>query len=355
MTKNCYPCILLFNDIHVSKDNISEFNTNWDEALEICEQRGIKEIALGGDLFHSRSSQTLSVLLTVHDALLRAASKGIHLTIANGNHDLVDQEAIRGYCHLYALHPNVTVVDDLLTLGNEDWAFALHMIAYFPENGSFREKLGCLVAGGLEKIKSNYLYIHEGINGALAQPSEDELPTHIFSDFDRVLVGHYHDRTIVKGTDIEYIGSSRQHNFGEDEEKGYTILFSDGSIEFVKNRANTRYRIIDVSVEGVSIHLLDRLEEMKADGRVKVKVRVHGSGSAVAAVDKNSIMNAGASKVEIVEQALEVVDMASSSLFERFDSQKIRESYEEFCVQKDIENVSLGLSYLAKIEVPCGN
>ena len=355
MTKNCYPRVLLFNDIHVSKDNIPEFNANWDEALKICEQRGIKEIALGGDLFHSRSSQTLTVLLTVHDALSRAASMGIHLTIANGNHDLVDQEATRGYCHLYALHPNVTIVDDFLTLTDEDWGFVLHMIAYFPENGSFREKLGCLVAGGLEKAKYNYLYIHEGINGALAQPSEDELPAHIFGDFDRVFVGHYHNRTKVKGTEIEYIGSSRQHNFGEDEEKGYTILFSDGSTEFVKNKANTRYRVIDVPVEGVSIHLLDRLEEMKSDGRVRVKVRVHGSGSAVAAVDKNRIMDAGASKVEIVEQAPEIVETTSSSLFERFDSRKIRESYEEFCVQKEIENVSLGLSYLAKIEMVCGN
>ena len=355
MTKNCYPCVLLFNDIHVSKDNIPEFNKNWDEALVVCEQRGIKEIALGGDLFHSRSSQTLDVLLTVYDALLRAASMGIHLTIANGNHDLVDQEAIRGYCHLYALHPNVTVVDDFLTLANDDWGFALHLIAYFLENGSFRQKLGCLVAGGLEKSKYNYLYIHEGINGALAQPSEDELPAHIFGDFDRVLVGHYHNRTTVKGTDIEYIGSSRQHNFGEDEEKGYTILFNDGSVEFVKNKANIRYKVIDVPVEDVSVHLLDRLEEMKADGRYKIKVKIHGSGSTVAAVDKNSLMSAGASKVEIVEQAPEVVETISSSLFERFDSQKIRDSYQEFCTQKEIEDVSLGLSYLAKIEMPCGN
>lgn len=44
----------------------------------------------------------------------------------------------------------------------------------------------------------------------------------------------------IKGTVIEYIGSSRQHNFGEDEDKGYTLLYSDGSYEFIKNHVNIR-------------------------------------------------------------------------------------------------------------------
>ena len=30
------PSALLLNDIHVSKDNIPEFQKNWDEALYIC-------------------------------------------------------------------------------------------------------------------------------------------------------------------------------------------------------------------------------------------------------------------------------------------------------------------------------
>ena len=45
---------------------------------------------------------------------------------------------------------------------------------------------------------NNILYIHEGINGALVTPSKKELPTKIFKDFDKVLVGHYHNRTKIK-------------------------------------------------------------------------------------------------------------------------------------------------------------
>ena len=43
---------------------------------------------------------------------------------------------------------------------------------YFPENGSFIEKLDKLIATGLDKKRKNYLYIHEGINGALSQSNE---------------------------------------------------------------------------------------------------------------------------------------------------------------------------------------
>ena len=41
------PSALLLNDIHVSKDNIPEFQKNWDEALYICDQYGIEDMIIG--------------------------------------------------------------------------------------------------------------------------------------------------------------------------------------------------------------------------------------------------------------------------------------------------------------------
>lgn len=96
LMKESYPCLLLLNDIHVSKDNIPAFTANWQEAIDICRKLDVREIAVGGDLFFSRAAQTLDVLLAVHDALLTAAEHGIHVTLAEGNHDKVNQEAVRG-------------------------------------------------------------------------------------------------------------------------------------------------------------------------------------------------------------------------------------------------------------------
>lgn len=354
--KGHYPCLLLLNDIHISKDNIPAFKANWQEAIDICRKMDVKEIAIGGDLFFSRAAQTLDVLLAVHDALLTAAEHGIHVTIAEGNHDKVNQENERGYCHVFDQHSNVLVCDEYVSLPlGDDCRFVLHMMGYFPEDGSFSTRLDRLKEEALDPKRLNFLYIHEGINGALAQPNDKELPAKIFEDFDRVFVGHYHNRTIIDKTRIEYIGSSRQHNFGEDEEKGYTVIYTDGSHEFIKNQANTRYRVIDVAAERAGLHLMDELREIDADGRYKVKVRVHAPQAAMKSVDKAAMLDAGATKVELIADDEEMLEVAASSLFEKFDSHRIRETYEEFCREKQIDDVAIGLEYLSKIEGQCGN
>ena len=354
--KGHYPCLLLLNDIHISKDNIPAFKANWQEAIDICRKMDVKEIAIGGDLFFSRAAQTLDVLLAVHDALLTAAEHGIHVTIAEGNHDKVNQENERGYCHVFDQHSNVLVCDEFVSLPlGDDCRFVLHMMGYFPEDGSFCTRLDRLKEEALDPKRLNFLYIHEGINGALAQPNDKELPAKIFEEFDKVFVGHYHNRTIIDKTRIEYIGSSRQHNFGEDEEKGYTVIYTDGSHEFIKNQANTRYRVIDVAAERAGLHLMDELREIDADGRYKVKVRVHAPQAAIKSVDKAALLDAGATKVELIADDEEMLEVAASSLFEKFDSHRIRETYEEFCREKQIDDVAIGLEYLSKIEGQCGN
>lgn len=354
--KGHYPCLLLLNDIHISKDNIPAFKANWQEAIDICRKMDVKEIAIGGDLFFSRAAQTLDVLLAVHDALLTAAEHGIHVTIAEGNHDKVNQENERGYCHVFDQHSNVLVCDEYVSLPlGDDCRFVLHMMGYFPEDGSFCTRLDRLKEEALDPKRLNFLYIHEGINGALAQPNDKELPAKIFEEFDKVFVGHYHNRTIIDKTRIEYIGSSRQHNFGEDEEKGYTVIYTDGSHEFIKNQANTRYRVIDVSAERAGLHLMDELREIDADGRYKIKVRVHAPQAAMKSVDKAALLDAGATKVELIADDEEMLEVAASSLFEKFDSHRIRETYEEFCREKQIDDVAIGLEYLSKIEGQCGN
>lgn len=356
MAKENYPCLLLVNDLHVGKENIPEFVANWNEALSICEKMGIQEIAVGGDLFLSRAAQTLDILLAVHDVLMSAAEKGIRVTLVNGNHDKVSLEATRGYCHIFGRHQNVQVVDHYasLPLGAGEYA-VLHLIPYFPEDGSFCEKLAEVERHALDGDKQNFLYIHEGINGALAQPNDKELPATLFLGFDKVFVGHYHNRCVIPKTNIEYIGSSRQHNFGEDEEKGYTVLYNDGSHEFIKNEVNIRYKVIDIEAERVDIHLTDLLDELKATGRYRTKVRVHVATANASGIDKGKLLDAGASKVEIVTEDTEVMEVSASGLFEKFDTHKIRTTYELFCQEKRIENVELGLSYLSKIEQPCGN
>ena len=301
MDKKIIPCSLLMNDVHVSKDNIPEFEKNWQEALDICKENDLTEIIIGGDLWTSRASQTLSTLMAVSKALLSAHAIDIDVFIAEGNHCKVDQEAIDGYGHVFAPYPSVTVIDTWMVLKYDDCD--MFVMSYFPENGSFQDKLNEILEDETFK-KSPYriLYIHQGINGALSTPAEHELPASIFEDFDKVLVGHYHNRCMIQGTNIEYIGSSRQHNFGEDIDKGYTILYSDGSTRFIINTVNKRYHTLEIDAKNLNASILKEVEELKSDPRCLVKTKIKCDGAEAERIDKDALLAVGVSKIDIITE-----------------------------------------------------
>lgn len=344
------PRMLLINDIHVSKDNISEFHKNWDEALHICQQNDIYTIVIGGDLWQSRTGQTLNVLMAVREAFLKARALGIFIIIEPGNHCKVDPESILSYNHIFSEYPDIDVIDDFAGYDVSDNVI-LWVISYFPENGSFVEKLNAVIAQ-LPNDKKNILYCHEGINGALTTVSDKELPTDIFKPFDKVLVGHYHNRAVLSNGLIEYIGSSRQHNFGEDEMKGYTILYTDGSTKFIQNQVNTQYTTVEISADKLN-DAKTLLQEL-CDGRTKVRLKIACTNDQAAAIDKNTLLELGASKIEMVTEA-SMSYAKVEDLNTKFNKDGLKAEYSRFCIQKDIENVEMGLQYLDKIENVCGD
>lgn len=338
-----YDCALCVNDLHISKDNISDFQKNWDEALQICEERGINQILIGGDLFQSRVGQSLPVLMAVYQSFEKADALGIDITLAEGNHDKIDQEAFVGYGHVFGKHQNVYVVDDYTAIDFE--GVTVYLMSYFPENGSFSDKLK-LVVDTLTDESFNILYCHEGINGGLAQPNGKEVPSNIFEAFDKVLVGHYHDRNKIVGANIEYIGASRQHNFGENPDKGYTIIRSDGSTEFIQNQVNTRYyTLVASSVEEAKTMIAEATQK---DKKARIKLRISCASDVASTVDKEALLELGATKVEVIAETAD--SFAKVADFDaKYDKAGLKEEYSRFCKQKEISNIQLGLDYLDKI------
>lgn len=336
---------LLSNDWHLSKDNIEEFKKNWDEMLSVCEQYEITDVAIGGDFFTSRASQTLATLLTGRHALDKAVALGIYVTIADGNHDKVDQEAIEGYNHLWKGLKAIEVIDTHKALYWEGCNFVVLMMSYFPEDGSFLERLEMAVVETLAEYpnlkKSDIiLYIHEGVHGALGDfEIPGELPQEPLLDFKYVLCGHYHNRVKIPNTNIEYIGSTRQANFGEDEEKGYTILYSDGSYEFVKNEVNTRFQTVELNASDI-----DGFNLLK-DDRYKYKVKVKCNESQAKNIDKQKLIDLGFNKVEVIAETLAQTEVTAADIQEKYDKQGIKKEYQNYCNDKAIDS-KLGMKYL---------
>ena len=352
---------LLCNDLHITRDNIQDFAANWNEMLKVAKENGVEDIVIGGDIFTSMSSQTLSVLMQVKKSIQDAIKGGFYVTVANGNHDKADKESLVGYPNIYeglaGYEEGYEVVSESkLMLFDEDGGIALGVMSYYPENGSFVERLEAFKKNIWEyfNMKPNnvVLYIHEGIHGALGNLDIPcELSQDIFSDFYLVLCGHYHNRVKV-GKNIQYIGSSRQHNFGEDEDKGYTILYSDGSTKFIKNEVNTRYVTEDVRIGDIDEDFLAKIEKYKSceNRDYRVRVRVRCTDLEAENFDKQKLIESGASKIELVTDKAKHIQETQDGggMDEKFDKHGILKEYQNFCDTKDIDS-TLGVEYLNKI------
>lgn len=333
------------NDLHITKDNVLEFEKNWNEALEVCEEHKIKQMFIGGDVFTTRNVQHLVPLMTVMRCLERTAAKGIKAIIAFGNHDCPVYGEKDSWCDVLGYIKGVTVVNDfeVIDLGGK----ALAMIAYFPEETMMENKLkeldDTLSANGYN-YSDVILYIHSGVHGALGDfDIPNEMPQEPLLKYCKVLCAHYHNRTIISDTNIEYIGSSRAHTFGEDEDKGYTLLYADGTISFVKNETNIRYVTEDVTIKSLSDW------KNTYDERYKVRLRVHCKAAEADTIDKVGLLARGANKIEFVTEKLQAIDENLSDMDERFDNKNLKIEYQSFCKEKDIDS-RFGLDYLNKIK-----
>ena len=313
---------LLINDIHASRSTLPEFEKNWGEALKVAGEHGAKYIIVGGDMLKDTASQTLDVLTAVWQAYDKACAAGFKLVVAEGNHDKVNRNSMMGYNHIFVpvadapIDASFRVVHTFNTLDLNP-GVRLWVMSYFREDGAFMD------------IYNRML--------------KDELPTSIFKPFDTVLVGHYHDRKVVDNPDtkIQYIGASRQHNFGEDDQKGYTLLYPDGSTKFIQNQVNERYRTVRISAEEAKTY-----KEDKADNE-KVKVIVTCKESESSAIDKQTLLAAGIDKVELDIQTEVSENVKQEDFSKKFDKQGIVTEYKEYCESHDVD-AQLGVEYLTK-------
>ena len=128
--------------------------------------------------------------------------------------------------------------------------------------------------------------------------------------------------------------------------KVYISISFDG--EFIENKANTRYKVIDIPVSEINGDLLDELSELKESGNYKVKARISCDTTEASSIDKQKLIEAGATKVEIITERIEIASVESHSLDQKFDKDGIKKEYVGFCNGKEISS-EMGLQYLDKI------
>lgn len=215
---------IISNDWHIQSRNIEQKKDIARQKIELCKKLDCDNVIIAGDIFESRVSQREDVLNAFGDILNMFYSAGIYVFIIVGNHDKTVYTSKNSFLDTFAHHPMVTLVDDVIEFNN------VVMVPFYTN-----EILSEIIPKGEE---GKVLVSHFAVNGSRNNDGtviEDGLKQSMFSEYDLVLLGHYHNHQKI-GDNIVHMPSIQQESFAEDDNKGFTVLYTDHTWEIVNSK-----------------------------------------------------------------------------------------------------------------------
>lgn len=335
-------------DTHLSKDNI-ELNLDiHKQAIDICKEKKVR-LYHGADFLEKRGSFLNYDVKKGFEAILDLFKKEeIELHACVGNHDKVSYTSTDSWLSQFKYHPNFDLVEDYgfddIKGNNKD--FRIHIVPFFDENINYKDYLQKAI-DNIDKSKNNVLLTHIAVTGASnndATKVENNLSIKDFKDFDLVLSGHYHEKQTIKN--FVYFGSAYQANYGEDNQKGITLLKSDGTLEFIKLDFK-EYIKVKVDIDNKTQKEVDDIAKKYAKSNDNVRVELTGTKSRLDSIKKDVLESVG---IDVKKKTKEVEDNSvydEGTEVKQFDKTSIKEVFVEFCDENELD-LETGNKYLNK-------
>lgn len=298
------PILGMISDTHLKAKNLSQIKDIFLQFIQLLLDNEIKLAIHLGDWFHERSSQHIDNLVEMGKIIKLFELNDIYLFGIQGNHDKVYQDGLLGYVSIYhhkqikhfVLFPNYNFYD------LERNKIRLHFIPYFVDN--FNIEL-LKSRKNIKKGFKNVLFTHTSFNGAKNNDGslvEDGINKEYVSHFDKVFSGHYHERNKISEK-IEYIGSAYQASYGENEHKGFTLLYPDLTTTFHQSQFK-KYKQLQVQATDRKAikEITDQLRTIDKE-QYNIRVKLLGSQQDLESVDISTFNALGAEvkKENIVE------------------------------------------------------
>jgi DNA repair exonuclease SbcCD nuclease subunit len=212
---------LIVTDLHLRPSTL-EMN---QKVLSLIEEK-IEELKPDylinlGDTFHTKNNIQITVQ-NEYQNFIEKISKKVKVINLVGNHDWGIQYSEHPFNALKFM-PNVTVVEDVFTLGK--CAF----ISYCRETTRFQEMLE-RAGHNIERV-----FAHMDMNGFTPGSGWEEVSPFFdpeyFKNYKQIISGHLHlaqNKTLSSGTEIIFVGSAYTTDFGEsDQEKRFLYMDLD--------------------------------------------------------------------------------------------------------------------------------
>lgn len=343
------PITIISSDWHLSRNNIDQIKDLVRQKIELAVKYNIKDVFCLGDVFNSRKSQEEVVLNSFGIILDMFMEANIRLICIPGNHDKVNLNSKESYLTPFKNYPNFYLIEDFGGVVIDKIMF--NMLPYFEEE-LYIQKLAELEQFLLteKNDRKQFLLTHQALSGAINNNSskvENDITTNKFDYFDKVLVGHYHNRVIQDK--VYYIGSICQNNFGEDIDKGFTLVYSNGTIDFFKP-ITKEFQKISIDIDNISHEELKlKIQGSLTKENVVYRFELIGDNSKLNSLDIETYKSMGVDiKLKNKESVINIESAINNERVE-FTNDLIVDEFVKFCGQENIEDIELGKNYLNKI------
>jgi len=342
-----HPITIISTDWHLKQDNIKQLKFLITQKCELAQELGVKTVFCLGDIFESRTGQQQETLASLSEILEIFEEYQIQLIAIPGNHDKNFYTSAKSYLIPYKHHPYFHLVSESMDFAIEDVNFCL--LPYFKENLWLEKykKLTLPEVSLMRKGKKNIFLSHIAMNGSVNNDGSKvacNISVGDFREWDLVLLGHYHNAQQV-GVNVFHIPSIQQNNFGENPEKGFTVVYDDCSTELVKSDFK-EFEKITINLDTISKTDFNTLIKTHSNSDKNIRFELIGSTDKVKSINKEELGALGISVSIKVKEIEDTIEYAEQEIKE-FNSTNIIDEFAEFCKEKE-KDYDKGVIYLQK-------
>lgn len=347
------PYALIFTDPHYNKKNHGLVNKVLFQALDRAVELKIKYLICCGDVFTDRVGRSLEDLLAFTSFLEELSERDLFLYLIPGNHDKTDLKSKSSYLDIFDFYPNVKVFNDFglkMNPGNEpDFAF----LPFF-EDKIFKEKVKVDFS---KKTKNLILFTHQAIDGVKNNDGsvvKDSVAPSSFKRFEKVIVGHYHNRQSFDN--IHYIGSTHAQNFGEDNKKGWAVLYENCDL-ILEDAVFPKYVRIKIDItKRTGLLILQKAIKKYQFSQDNIRFVIAGKPSQLSSIAQD-IIDMRKKGIDVQTKDIEVVETMNSEADKKVIEMKHKDLltyFEEWVDNQEEmgeERKILGLKYLENVAI----
>ncbi len=240
---SCRPTAVLISDVHYNLQTLPLADASMRMAIDKANSLSIPLI-VAGDLHDTKANLRGECVNAMIDTFQYADKLGVFCYVLRGNHDSLNEKSKDSAIKF--LEVPAAVIEEPFFISE----LTLYAIPYqhSPEN---------LIVYISKLPEGSTIIMHQGISGSKSGEyiQDKSAISGEYLENLRIISGHYHTRQDIKCGRLRkghvglasYIGNPYTLNYAEadDPEKGFQILHSDGSLEFIPTNLR-RHRVYEL-------------------------------------------------------------------------------------------------------------